>query len=362
MSYSTIDKPTDYFSTNLWVADDASSRALTGFGHQPDLVWTKHRGSGATYHTLTDSVRGGDKQISTPTNAAESNGAHGKISSFDSDGITVIDGTNATYPRLTFNEFDPFGSSVGGNYLGLSWKAGGSASSNSDGSVTSSVSANQDAGFSIATYTGTGSGATVGHGLGTTPAWVLVKERGASGESWNNFHQSLGAGKTIMLNLTNAEQSSSTIWNNTAPTSSVFSVGADAGSNGSSKTYVAYCFAEKKGYSKFGSYVGNSSTDGTFVYLGFKPAWVLIKETGTGTQDWNMNTGKINGYNVQDDYLAPNEAAAEVDGGGLKLDMLSNGFKLRANAQGVNTAYTYIYMAFAESPFVGSNFVPNNAR
>ena len=120
MAYTTIDKPSDYFSVNLWVADDSSPRSLTGFGHQPDLVWTKHRGSGATYHTLTDSVRGGDKQLSTPTNASEDSGSHGKISAFGSDGITVIDGTNATYPRLTFNKLNPFGASVGGNYVGYS--------------------------------------------------------------------------------------------------------------------------------------------------------------------------------------------------------------------------------------------------
>jgi hypothetical protein len=222
MAYTTIDDPTKYFSTNLWVADDASSRALTGFGHQPDLVWTKHRGSGSTYHTLTDSVRGGDKQLSTPVNSAESDGSHGKISAFGSDGITVIDGTNATYPRLTFNELDPFGASVGGNYVGWSWKAGGSASSNSDGSITSSVSASTTAGFSIVSYTGTGSNATVGHGLGVAPSFVIIKDRD-NAVSWVVSGDNIGWNKNVYLDSTQAVQTANHFRYCTYKFSNVFS-------------------------------------------------------------------------------------------------------------------------------------------
>jgi hypothetical protein len=349
MAYTTIDNPILYFSTNLWVADDASSRALTGFGHQPDLVWTKHRGSGSTYHTLTDSVRGGDKNLSTPVNSAESDGSHGIISSFDSDGITVIDGTNATYPRLTFNELDPFGASVGGNYVGWSWKAGGSASSNSDGSITSSVSASTTAGFSIVTYTGTGSNATIGHGLGSVPKMLIVKDR-SSTENWRIYHASLGNTKEIYLDLNNASATSSTTWNNTTPTSSVFSVGTVHGTNKSSDNYVAYCFAEKKGYSKFGSYTGNGNADGTFVYTGFRPAFILVKDSTGSGNNWFIWDNKRDGYNVVNRYLRPN--LANEEGYYEAIDILSNGFKNRNTSGSANGSQTYIYMAFAEAPFV----------
>jgi hypothetical protein len=349
MAYTTIDNPILYFSTNLWVADDASSRALTGFGHQPDLVWTKHRGSGSTYHTLTDSVRGGDKNLSTPVNSAESDGSHGIISSFDSDGITVIDGTNATYPRLTFNELDPFGASVGGNYVGWSWKAGGSASSNSDGSITSSVSASTTAGFSIVSYTGNGSaGATVGHGLGTTPAMVIVKNR-SEAFAWNCYHQSLGATKYILLNSTDASATGTT-WNNTAPTSSVFSIGSTSGVNKNTNNLIAYCFAEKKGYSKFGSYTGNGNADGTFVYTGFRPAFILVKDSTGSGNNWFIWDNKRDGYNVVNRYLRPN--LANEEGYYEAIDILSNGFKNRNTSGSANGSQTYIYMAFAEAPFV----------
>ena len=365
MAYTTIDKPTDYFSTNLWVADDASSRALTGFGHQPDLVWTKHRGSGATYHTLTDSVRGGDKQLSTPTNAAEDSGSHGKISAFGSDGITVIDGTNATYPRLTFNELDPFGASVGGNYVGWSWKAGTSftndASSTGIGSIDSAGSVNDTAGFSIVSYTGNGtSGATVKHGLSTAPSMIILKNRSAA-EHWMVGITALGYTKNLVLSLANAVATDGSVWNNTAPTSSVFSVGNSGAVNTSSQNYIAYCFAEKQGYSKFGTYLGNSSTNGTFVYLGFKPAFVMVKKTNSANDEWNIFDHKRDPFNVMTKRLVANVAAA--DAAGTYVDFVSNGFKWRINNNLANgNGNTYIYMAFAENPFVTSTGVPATAR
>ena len=367
MAYTTIDKPTDYFSTNLWVADDASSRALTGFGHQPDLVWTKHRGSGATYHTLTDSVRGGDKQLSTPTNAAEDSGSHGKISAFGSDGITVIDGTNATYPRLTFNELDPFGASVGGNYVGWSWKAGTSftndASSTGIGSIDSTGSVSDTSGFSIVSYTGTGANGTVKHGLSTAPNWIIFKNRETDGQNWIVYHSatsSTPADDFLKLNATSAVGSSTSYGNNTAPTTSVFSVGANDNTNKSSVGQIAYCFAEKQGYSKFGSYTGNGNADGTFVYTGFKPAWIMQKETGN-TRDWTMIDNTRSLFNAADDRLVPNTSDAEVTNN--ITDLLSNGFKMRNTQSNTNSdGGSYIYMAFAENPFVTSTGVPATAR
>jgi hypothetical protein len=348
MAYTTIDNPILYFSTNLWVADDASSRALTGFGHQPDLVWTKHRGSGSTYHTLTDSVRGGDKNLSTPVNSAESDGSHGIISSFDSDGITVIDGTNATYPRLTFNELDPFGASVGGNYVGWSWKAGGTASSNSDGSITSSVSASTTAGFSIVSYTGNAtSGATIGHGLGVEPFMIIIKNR-SSAKDWAVYHKNVGNNKKLLLNTTDAESSSS-YFNSTSPTSTVFSVNNSDTTN-DTNPQIAYCFAEKKGYSKFGSYTGNGNANGTSVYTGFRPTFVMCKRS-SGTGNWQVFDSKREGFNVDNDGLQANLANAEATDD--DIDILSTGFKLRGTGNDLNgSGSTYIYMAFAESPFV----------
>ena len=335
MAYTTIDDPTIYFNTKLYTGDN-SVRNITGVGFQPDWVWIKDRDSGANHCTF-DVIRGATKLLRPNQTNSESTEAS-TLSAFISDGFTL-------------NGSDSFTNDNTNKYVAWNWKAGGSASSNSDGSITSTVSANTTAGFSIATYTGTGSGATVGHGLGTTPAWVLVKERGASGESWNNFHQSLGGGKTIMLNLTNAEQSSSTIWNNTAPTSSVFSVGADAGSNGSSKTYVAYCFAEKKGYSKFGSYRGINNADGPFVFLGFKPAFVMIKDS-SASNSWHIRDNKRSNFNPSVNFLVPNSSNAEVTAG-EKIDLLSNGFKIKQTGGKLNdSGNAYIYMAFAENPFV----------
>jgi len=340
-----IDKPNLHFETKLYTGTGATQSITTEF--QPDMVWIKSR-SGAFNHGLWDSVRGVTKLLISNLSNAESTDVN-TVTSFDSDGFTL--GTSYNGSGVT--------------YASWNFKAGGTASSNTDGSITSSVSANQDAGFSIVSYTGTGSNATVGHGLGTTPAWVLVKERGASGESWNNFHQSLGAGITIMLNLTNAQQSSSTMWNNTAPTSSVFSVGADAGSNGSSKTYIAYCFAEKKGYSKFGSYTGNGNSNGTFVYTGFKPAWVMCKISSNG-DSWVVYDNKRDTFNVTEQILRPNTSGTEGTESGAKMDLLSNGFKLRGSGGGLgqtNTSgETYIYMAFAENPFVTSTGIPTTAR
>ena len=360
MAYTTIDNPILYFSTNLWVADDASSRALTGFGHQPDLVWTKHRGSGSTYLTMTDSVRGGDKNLSTPVDAAESAGSHGIISVFGSDGITVIDGTNATYPRLTFNELDPFGASVGGNYVGWSWSTGTSftndASSTGVGTIDSTGSASDTGGFSIVSYTGTGSNGTIKHGLSSAPSMIIFKARGTG--NWLVYHQGIGNTHGVFLNGTAAKDDDATYFQDTNPTSSLFSIGTSTLVN-DTNPYIAYCFAEKKGYSKFGSYTGNGNADGTFVYTGFKPAWIMVKRTG-GVTNWQIQDSKRDGFNENKRILANVNEAEKTS---QMWDQLSNGFKIRVTSGDANgSGNSYIYMAFAESPFVNSNGVPTNAR
>ena len=348
MAYTTIKKPSDYFTPNLHTGN-GSTQSITSLDFQPDLIWIKQRNT-TQNNRLIDSIRGNTKEIYSDLSNAEDNLANG-ITSFDSNGFGL--GSSNGYNQNA------------GTYASWNWKANGTGSANTDGSISSTVSANTTSGFSIVSYTGTGANATIGHGLNSAPQVVLIKERNGT-NNWLMSHQPLSASlgdytRFMTLNSTSAVSGAGNIvFQNSAFTSSVFNVGTSAGSNGSGQNFIAYCFADVQGYSKFGSYVGNSSTDGTFVYTGFKPAFIMIKETGTGTQDWYMNTGKINGYNVQDDYLAPNTSASEVVGGGLKLDMLSNGFKLRANAQGVNTGYTYIYMAFAEQPLVGDN--PATAR
>ena len=358
MSYTNgLDKPTDYFNTITYTGNDTDGRTITGVGFQSDWTWVKARSS-AFSHYIIDAIRydsGASKYLkldSSSSAADETPSGAGWISALNSDGYVCKNGTSNTN---NCNE-------NGVTYVAWNWLGANGTASNSNGSITSTVSSNTTAGFSIVSYTGTGSNATVGHGLGTTPAWVLVKERGASGESWNNFHQSLGAGITIMLNLTNAQQSSSTMWNNTAPTSSVFSVGADAGSNGSSKTYIAYCFAEKKGYSKFGSYTGNNLDDGTFCYTGMKPSFVMIKRTDS-TSEWNIYDVKRNPFNLTNLELEANTSDAEANVSEREIDILSNGFKLRGRSTFINApGGSYIYMAFAENPFVTSTGIPTTAR
>ncbi len=348
MSYTNgLDDPTLYFNTVLWTGDASSNRAITGVGFQPDWLWIKDRDA-TENHCLFDSVRGADKRLfSNSTSAEDTLNSSNRLVSFDTDGFTIgLDGNV---------------NGSGDKYVGWSWLGGGTASSNTDGSITSSVSASTTAGFSIVSYTGTGSSATVGHGLGAVPKMFMVKRRDSSG-SWQVYHGTQGATKFLVLNQTGGVQTASSRWNDTEPTSSVFTVNTDPDVNGSSATYIAYCFAEKKGYSKFGSYEGNGNNDGTFVYTGFKPAWVVTKSIDT-TSHWNCKDNKRSTFNTVDDYHKLNEATAEDTGvSSHAMDFLSNGFKHRGNNDEVNGSETYIYMAFAESPFVTSTGIPTTAR
>jgi len=351
MAYTTIDNPELYFQTKLYTGNGGTN-AITFDGSenmQPDWVWIKSR-SQAVNHYGYDSVRGTDKRLQQNINNAESTTDTTWFNSFNSNGFTIGSESNINNSSST--------------YASWNWKAGGSASSNSDGSITSSVSANTTAGFSIVSYTGSGSNATVGHGLGVAPAWYIVKQRDAA-RSWNVYHKSLGATKYVLLENTAGSGTDSTVWNDTEPTSTTFSVGTTNSTNASSGTFIAYCFAEKKGYSKFGSYTGNGNADGKFVYLGFRPAMFLIKSSSNSEQ-WEIMDNKRDDSNVVNQILVPNGSDAEIasnSGNRFFGDFLSNGVKFRGNASSANgSGISYIYMAFAESPFVNSNGVPNNAR
>ena len=346
MAYTTVNKSTDYFNTLLYTGNNTDGRAITGVGFQPDWVWIKGRNA-ALDHEVFDPVRGATKYIATNATNAEATNSN-RLQSFDTDGFTLGDSTsvNKNY-----------------NYVSWNWKAGtGQGSSNTDGSInTTYTSVNTTAGISISSYTGTGATATVGHGLGVAPKVVLIKGTSNTG-SWGMYHSSIGETKKIILN-SNAAEASSGWMNNTAPTSSVFTVinDADVGSNG--YTYVAYCFAEKPGFSKFGKYVGNSLADGAFVYTGFKPAFVMLKYVSptSGVGNWGMHDGVRDVDNPVQKGLIANGSAVEDTHD--FMDIVSNGFKLRSTSSNRNeSGSTYIYMAFAEAPLVGTNNVPATAR
>ena len=359
MAYTDIDKPSDYFNTVLYTGT-GSARTISGVGFQPDWVWVKDRTT-TNYHYLYDSVRGNNLNFFSNDTSAEVNVTTGQngggIGSQASDGFNIVAGNVNTNNVNTNTNL----------YASWNWLASNTTASNTDGSITSTVSANTTSGFSIVSYTGTGSAATIGHGLSSVPSMIIVKGRSYV-DNWCVFHSSLGGGKKLKLNTTGAEITNSTPWNNTSPTSSVFSVGTDGETNNSGSTMIAYCFAEKQGYSKFGSYIGNGSTDGTFVYTGFKPAFVIYKgASGTGTTDnWEMIDNKrTDGTigNPKNEVLYPNLSNAEGVNQTDRLDLLSNGFKMRTSGSDYNASgSTYIYMAFAENPFVTSTSIPCTAR
>ena len=346
MAYTTINKSTDHFNTVSWTGTSSSPLNVTGFGHNPDMIWNKYR-AGAGDHQLYDAVRTATKMVLPNGSAAESTNANG-VTSFISDGFTAGSDINVN----------------GGNSVAWGWKANGAGSANTDGSINSTAtSANTTSGVSIVKYTGTGSAATVGHGLGVAPEVIIVKRLDSTSD-WSMYWKLLGANKYIYLNDTAAvaTDSSSEFWNNTAPTSTVFSVKSAAYTNGSGNTYVAYCFAPKTGFSKFGEYAGNGNDDGPFIYTGFKPAMIILKRKDSA-DGWFMYDTKRSPINVMDDYLLTNANSAEVGTSAVNIDFVSNGFKLRNDDGGHNNSSgTYIYLAFAKAPLVGSNNIPATAR
>ena len=347
MAYSSIIKPSTLMNTKTYTGNQSSTNALTGVGFKPDLTWIKIR-NGTGSHYLYDAIRGVTKSISSDTSSAELTNSY--FSSFNTDGFTLGSASNNVNGAY--------------NYAAWNWKAGTSftndASSTGIGSIDSSGSFNNDAGFSIVSYTGNSPTATtIKHGLNSIPQMIIFKRLVGVG-NMTVYHQSLGNTKGIFLTTTAASDTSAGYFNNTTPTSSVFSVANSGDTNSNGNAMIAYCFAEKQGYSKFGTYTGNNSTNGTFVYTGFKPAWVMVFAYTAGNENWMLVDNKRDGYNVENEQLFPNTNDDEESNN--EVDLVSNGFKLRRANTRMNGAIPYIYAAFAEEPFVASNYNVATAR
>ena len=359
MSYSPIDKPTDFFNSVLY-SGNGSTQSITGVGFQPDFIWQKERSS-TSYHVVTDVVRGNTKQL-FPNDTSEDVTSSNYITSFNSDGFGQGQNNDTNENSQT--------------YVSWNWKAGTSVSGNTTGSGTAKAytgSVNTTAGFSIIKYIGNDNASqTVPHHLGATPSMVIVKNLDAAVDGWMVYHKDIESGKNNLLNDAampyNSSATGYTKGINGVPTSTnlTFVSGSTSNQNvcGNNVNYIAYCFAQKKGYSKFSSYTGNGNADGTFVYTGFKPAFVMVKGVTSGPY-WTIidNKRTSSGFNPIDKWLYPNASDAELNASSYPNDFLSNGFKIRTTGSYFNSSgVSYIYMAFAESPFVGSNFVPNNAE
>lgn len=330
----TITKPNLYFDVVTYTGTGAT-QTISGLNFQPDFVWIKNRTNGANWHVLTDAVRGVQKEIYTNSTAAEATLTTTGVNQFNSNGFQILGGSG-DYNRS------------GDNYVAWCWKANGSGSTNTAGSITSTVSANTTSGFSVVTFTATADSGSIGHGLGVAPSMIILKSRN-NASNWVVYHASLGAGKYLNLNTTDSAFTNANTWQNTTPTSTVFY------SNGpfvTGYTEVAYCFAEVAGYSKFGSYTGNGSTDGPFVYCGFKPEYLLWKRTDSGTWAWYVHDLARSPYNATILDLVPNTSSAEDTDANYAIDLLSNGFKIRSTYGSRNgNGGTYIFMAFATNPF-----------
>ena len=361
MAYTDIDDPSAFFQTTLYTGNGTAigsgGNAITNGGNsdlQPDLVWIKNRVD-TDSHSITDSVRGVTKYVLPDSTSVADTDANG-LAVFGSNGFTV--GSNNTFNGNTHA------------FVSWNWKAGTSftndASGTGIGSLDSTGSVNDTAGFSIVSYTGnTTAGATIKHGLSTKPDVIICKARQNSGGviEWVVYHKGISTpqNNTLCLNTDAAKVDRTIAWNDTAPTSSVFSVGTWVGTN-AQVPMIAYCFSEKKGYSKFGSYKGNGNANGTFIYTGFKVSFILGKRTDSGGGWWILDS-KRPGFNLTDEYLLANDAQAEADDGSFASDFLSNGWKARATNGNFNASGgSYIYMAFAENPFTTSTGVPATAR
>ena len=350
MAYTNIDDPSaNFYAYAFSKSSGTGSATFDGNSDlQPDFLWVKSR-TNADSHELWDSTRGVSATLFSD-NASVEDAADNRLVSFDTDGFTWGNAGNLN---------------AAGNFVSWAWKANaGSTSSNTDGTITSTVQANTDAGFSIVTYTGTGSAATIGHGLGVAPKFYVVKNRNNTGSTnWTCYHEGLTSNQYFLYLDTSAAQSNSVdFWNSTSPTSSVFSIKSGSDNVSNAYNYVAYCFAEKQGYSKFGSYTGNGNANGTFVYTGFKPSFVMIKRSDS-VGNWVILDNKRDAYNQATEALRPDLPNVTLDSTDHATDFLSNGFKFRGTGARVNgSSATYIYMAFAENPFVTSTGIPTTAR
>jgi len=339
LSEPTIKQPSQYMNATLWSGNNTSNREIIT-GGRSDFVWIKRRDS-ATSHILFDAIRGAGKTLYSHLTSAEVDNGGYYVQTFGTTSFTLGTGGDAA-DNIT-----------GGTYVGWSWNAGGSTVTNTSGSISAQVRANPTAGFSIVTWTGNlTSGATVGHGLGAVPSMVIVKNRSAGSTNWCVYHISVGNTKADLLNRTDGPFTNTNYWNNTTPTSTAFYLGNGTDTNGSGNSMVAYCFAPIAGYSAFGSYTGNGSTDGTFVYLGFRPKFVMFRRTDTTGYAWSIYDTSRNTYNPETLNLNANASDAETNTGSNGFDGLSNGFKIRDTSLFWNASGgTYIYMAFAEAPF-----------
>ena len=347
MAYTTIKKPSDYFNGTAYTGNGTAGRDITLATFQPDFTWIKSR-SDTDNHRLVDAVRGATKHLQSDTTDAEQTSSN--VTAFTSDGVTLSSNGAVNANSET--------------YMSWNWLGANGTTANTDGSISSTVSANTTSGFSIVKFTASGSGdETVGHGLGVKPKMVITKSTSTT-NPWNTYNENLNSSAPedyyVALNSTNGSSNDSPGVFGAGMTSSTIGVGVGIGFT-SGEDYIAYCFAEKKGFSKFGSYNGNGNADGTFVYTGFKPAFVMIKETNTNGTDWRMMDNKRSTFNLVDDRLFPNLNNVENTGDGY--DFLSNGFKIRSSGGDFNgSGDSYIYMCFAEAPLVGTNNVPCTAR
>ena len=352
MAYTTINKSSEHFNTKLYTGNGSSQTLdMDNLG----LLWMKNR-TETSNHNLFDSVRGG-YYTSAPGPNLRSNGPTAGSGSDITSAYGITFGSSSS----------TIGSDGGGynynqnskSYVGWQWRANGAGSANTDGSISSTVSANTTSGFSIVSYTGTGANATVGHGLGAVPKMIITKNLQQGNEGWQVYHETQGNTKKCALNETGGFATDATAWNSTTPTNNVFYIGTNWGGNGNGHPMIAYCFADVQGYSKFSSYIGNGNADGTFVYTGFKPAFVMFK--GNNTSDWQLWDNKRDTFNPVEKAIHPNaNGGASTD---QDIDFLSNGFKIRSNQAHLNgSGVEFIYMAFAEAPLVGTNNVPCTAR
>ena len=336
-------QPSDYFNTALYNGD-SSGHTVTGVGFQSSFTWIKSRTLSES-HQIYDSFRGAFKSVRPNESGAESTFSSKGLSSWNSDGFVLTDGNN----RVTDD---------GDTYVSWNWRGndGASAASNSDGSTASEVIVNTEAGFSIVSYTGTGSTTTIGHGLGKKPSTMWIKNRDSS-MNWTNYFDTtaMGATKVLFFDLNNVLGDSTTPFNDTEPTTSVFTVGSSGGTNASSDKYIAYCFTNIEGYSKVGQYSGNNDADGPFIYTGFRPAWLIIKRTDD-TKNWHLTDNKRDTHNRSITRLFPNLSDDENAASGYAIDLVSNGIKIRNTDTDTNASGgTYIYTAFAEMPFKYAN-------
>ena len=328
-AYTTIDDPEAYFQVELYTGD-GSGQSPTFDGDtdmQPDLVWIKSRNSASYNHMVFDSVRGATKYIKTDNSIAEGTNAN-MLTAFGSDGFTVGSDVDVNNNTTT--------------YVAWCWKESATA------------------GFDIVSYTGNATNRTISHSLSAVPKMMVTKNREET-DSWRVYHEGMGNTKVMYLNITEASETLTTAWNSTTPTSSVFTVGTDNGTNRDGDGMIAYLFSEVQGFSKFGSYTGNGNASGTFVFCGFRPAYVLAKRTNSAS-GWVLFDNKREPFNLADTSIRADDGGAENESNGA-LDLLSNGFKWITTDSGVNgSGDSYVFMAFAEAPFVNSNGVPCNAR